>query len=89
MRTEPMHENHRWSGWPGAHCLYCGCADPMEEELAHIPEEDRAPVICPATKEQKMVVDAALNPQEAQNARLRCLRGREAALRQRDVPYHV
>ena len=21
---------HRWSGWPGAFCLLCGCGDPAE-----------------------------------------------------------
>ncbi len=25
---------HRWSGWPGAYCLDCGCGDPHEEALA-------------------------------------------------------
>ena len=25
---------HRWSGWPGAWCLDCGCDDPMEVALA-------------------------------------------------------
>lgn len=25
---------HRWSGWPGAWCLDCGCPDPREEALA-------------------------------------------------------
>lgn len=25
---------HRWSGWPGAWCLDCGCEDPMEIALA-------------------------------------------------------
>lgn len=24
---------HRWSGWPGAWCLDCGCCDPREEAL--------------------------------------------------------
>lgn len=27
---------HRWSGWPGAWCLDCGCEDPRELELAHV-----------------------------------------------------
>jgi len=22
--------DHRWSGWPGAWCMDCGCSDPME-----------------------------------------------------------
>lgn len=26
---------HRWSGWPGAWCLDCGCEDPIEVELAN------------------------------------------------------
>lgn len=25
---------HRWSGWPGAWCLDCGCEDPVEIALA-------------------------------------------------------
>jgi hypothetical protein len=25
---------HRWSGWPGAWCLDCGCDDPRELALA-------------------------------------------------------
>lgn len=25
---------HRWSGWPGAWCLDCGCDDPYEIALA-------------------------------------------------------
>jgi hypothetical protein len=25
---------HRWSGWPGAWCLDCGCGDPVEMALA-------------------------------------------------------
>ena len=25
---------HRWSGWPGAWCLDCGCEDPREVALA-------------------------------------------------------
>ncbi len=26
--------SHRWSGWPGAWCLDCGCEDPREAALA-------------------------------------------------------
>ena len=26
--------SHRWSGWPGAWCLDCGCEDPHEVALA-------------------------------------------------------
>jgi hypothetical protein len=25
---------HRWSGWPGAWCLDCGVADPLETAIA-------------------------------------------------------
>lgn len=28
------HREHRWSGWPGAWCLDCGCEDPREVALA-------------------------------------------------------
>ena len=27
--------NHRWSGWPGAFCMYCGSNDPMEYAIAN------------------------------------------------------
>ena len=26
---------HRWSGWPGAWCLDCGCEDPYEVALGN------------------------------------------------------
>lgn len=26
--------SHRWSGWPGAWCLDCGCECPVETALA-------------------------------------------------------
>lgn len=29
-----MNKPHHWSGWPGAHCLDCGCEDPIEVALA-------------------------------------------------------
>lgn len=58
---------HRWSGWPGAYCLDCGCEDPREIALAdglcdddgtvHI---DPALMECPASR-----LDA---PQHAQRA---------------------
>jgi hypothetical protein len=38
---------HRWSGWPGAWCLDCGCEDPYEEALAvgnYIEVEDTSPM---------------------------------------------
>jgi hypothetical protein len=25
--------DHRWSGWPGAWCLDCGCGDPAEDAV--------------------------------------------------------
>ncbi len=32
---------HWWSGWPGAHCLYCGQEDPDELEMcAMIPYDE-------------------------------------------------
>ena len=30
---------HRWSGWPGAWCLDCGCSDPREDALANATQE--------------------------------------------------
>jgi hypothetical protein len=24
---------HKWSGWPGAYCMKCGCEDPFELAL--------------------------------------------------------
>jgi hypothetical protein len=41
---------HRWSGWPGAWCLDCGCADPDEVALAEGRDEvsiDPALLECP------------------------------------------
>jgi hypothetical protein len=29
-----MANDHRWSGWPGAWCLDCGCEDPVEIAIA-------------------------------------------------------
>ncbi len=33
------HGTHRWSGWPGAYCLLCGCPDLVEYEIADDPYE--------------------------------------------------
>lgn len=34
-------KGHWWSGWPGAHCHYCGQEDPNELEFcADIPREE-------------------------------------------------
>lgn len=33
---------HRWSGWPGAWCLDCGCEDPREISIClgeHVPKD--------------------------------------------------
>jgi hypothetical protein len=38
-------KQHRWSGWPGAYCLDCGCENPIEIALAdgnYIEVEDSA-----------------------------------------------
>jgi len=57
---------HRWSGWPGAYCLYCGGEDANEIALADGMEPDETygdlndP--CPATEEQKLAVDRRMNP---------------------------
>lgn len=35
--THPWPENHVghwWTGRPGAHCMRCGCGDPVEEAVA-------------------------------------------------------
>ena len=32
--TQETKRSHRWSGWPGAWCLDCGCDDPYEIALA-------------------------------------------------------
>jgi hypothetical protein len=45
-----MMAEHRWSGWPGAWCLDCGCADPIEVALAEGRDEafiDPALFECP------------------------------------------
>ena len=35
--------SHRWSGWPGAWCLDCGCEDPNELKLAGYTVESNHP----------------------------------------------
>ena len=69
MRTEVMFPNHRWSGWPGAICHYCGQEDPMELCLAFCPQNEigsycikHPPTTCPATLEQKLRIDNYMNP---------------------------
>jgi len=41
--------NHRWSGWPGAWCLDCGCEDTMDDYVCGraIPEDHPALQPCP------------------------------------------
>lgn len=43
--------NHRWSGWPGAYCLDCGCEDPIELALT---DDD-------GTDDDGLLTDGALN----------------------------
>lgn len=54
--------NHRWSGWPGAYCHYCGHDDPTELKLAGV--ESGSPWYCPATQDHKYAVDSYMNPQQ-------------------------
>jgi hypothetical protein len=42
---------HRWSGWPGAWCLDCGCNDPMEQMLADGRIDDDGLLLPDALKE--------------------------------------
>ena len=51
---------HRWSGWPGAWCLYCGVEDPREVALADGKEAIVEP--CKASGERKRAVDEEMNP---------------------------
>lgn len=69
-RVKPMFPNHRWSGWPGAICLYCGEEDILEVCLGECSwADDEGPIdcghmatVCPATWEEKMAMDARMNP---------------------------
>ena len=62
---------HRWSGWPGAWCFYCGCEDPREVALAVAGPLDDAEVErinslvgpCQASAERKLAVDREMNPE--------------------------
>ena len=57
--------NHRWSGWPGAYCLYCGIDDPAEYCLANHPMECYDPKChipyCIASEGQKAIRDGQLD----------------------------
>jgi len=52
---------HRWSGWPGAICLYCGCEDPEELRLAGHKAGDFE---CPASVLEKWRIDYKMNPEQ-------------------------
>lgn len=39
--------NHRWSGWPGAWCLDCGCEDVTDRLVCNIPIPDNHPALQP------------------------------------------
>lgn len=45
---------HRWSGWPGAWCLDCGCDDPYEVALADglvdFGPDGETPIIAPEVR---------------------------------------
>ena len=55
---------HRWSGWPGAYCIYCGSEDANEVALAEGMEppfpDKNSP--CSAPQEQRDKVDKFMNP---------------------------
>lgn len=46
---------HRWSGWPGAWCLDCGCSDPREDALALGQCDDDGRVAATPELERKMI----------------------------------
>ena len=53
---------HRWSGWPGAYCLYCGMEDIREVCLADGHDLDctdcKQPT-CPIADPRKDLIDQA------------------------------
>ena len=48
---------HRWSGWPGAWCLDCGCSDPREYQLVNMVDPDEVAV----TVEQMECLESGSN----------------------------
>ena len=56
---------HRWSGWPGAYCLYCGYADANEVALAEgfEPSSTDRNELCVASQEARDRVDRYMNPE--------------------------
>ena len=66
MARNPNFPDHRWTGWPGAICYYCGWEDEVEHCLAsHIHHESLEAVCetppCKATEEHKTKVDTRLD----------------------------
>lgn len=54
---------HRWSGWPGAYCLDCGCNDPRETALVegnYIEDENGMPIV-KVTEEQMTCKESGSN----------------------------
>lgn len=53
---------HRWSGWPGAYCMYCGSEDVREICLAETDHELECKICiqpkCQVPDAQKDVLDA-------------------------------
>lgn len=65
---------HRWSGWPGAWCLDCGCDDPYEiaigDNLIDFVEDSKSPdgmrmVIPPEVQNQ--IDEAMICPEPGSN----------------------
>lgn len=58
-------DGHRWSGWPGAFCLYCGREDQREIALADGVDLDNIVENppCPALDQEKDAVARAMNPE--------------------------
>lgn len=60
-----MEGGHRWSGWPGAYCMYCFIEDPREICLADGHELDCTKCMvlpCSIPDEEKDEMDAKYNP---------------------------
>jgi hypothetical protein len=57
-------DGHRWSGWPGAYCHYCGREDQREIALADGVAIDN--IIgnppCPALEQEKDAIADEMNP---------------------------
>ena len=57
---------HRWSGWPGAYCFYCGSEDRRETCAVECDPEENCDVHknppCAASEDIKKKVDLEMNP---------------------------